>query len=143
MPKTKETQPKCPFNAQDLQKWRQLLVAKRAEVSEDRKLLIRDAMEAEDGHTAPTHQADRGSDVDFQEFSLSMAVNEEEMLWQIDRAIRKIDLKRPIPFGLCEHTLQPIPKTRLKLIPWTPLSIDGANYMEEQGYTLQDMLIED
>jgi len=133
---------KSPFTAAELKKWRALLLAKRQEITDDIKDLVKDAMDAEDGHVAPTHQADRGSDVDFQEMSLSMVGNEEEILWQIDRAIRKIDTKEPLPFGLCEHTMQPIPKTRLNLLPWTPVSIDGASHIEENGLTLMDVLYE-
>jgi len=139
----KATKPKSPFTAAELKKWRQLLVQKRAEITNDIKDLVSGAMDVEDGHIAPTHQADRGSDVDFQEMSLSLVGNEEEILWQIDRALRKIDVGEPLPFGLCEHTGEPIPKTRLRLLPWTPISIAGANYMEENNFTLQDVILDD
>jgi RNA polymerase-binding transcription factor DksA len=133
---------KSPFPAAEVKKWRALLVQKRQEITEDIRDLVKDAMDAEDGHVAPTHQADRGSDVDFQEMSLGMIGNEEEILWQIDRAIRKIDTGDPLPYGLCEHTQEPIPKTRLKLLPWTPISIDGANHMEQNNMTLYDIVMD-
>lgn len=139
----KATKPKSPFTAAELKKWRELLVQKRSEITTDIKDLVAGAMDVEDGHTAPTHQADRGSEVDFQEMSLSLVGNEEEILWQIERAVRKIDTGEPLPFGLCEHNQAAIPKTRLRLLPWTPISIEGANYMEENGYSLQDVVIED
>ena len=134
---------KSPFTAAEQKKWRKLLVEKRNEISNDIKDLVKDAMDAEDGHVAPTHQADRGSDVDFQEMSLSMVGNEEELLWMIDRAIRKIDTKEPLPFGLCEYTQAPIPKSRLNLLPWTPISIEGATHMEESGMTIYDIVLDD
>lgn len=132
-----------PFSSEELQKLRGNLLQRRAEITQDISDLIKDAMDCEDGHIAPTHQADRGSDVDFQEFSLEMVGNEEELLFQIDRALRKIDTGRPLPYGICEHTLQPIPKTRLKYLPWTPLSIEAANHMDENNLTLYDMLLDD
>ncbi|MDA3963865.1 MAG: hypothetical protein PF961_24000 [Planctomycetota bacterium] len=134
---------KSPFTAAEQKKWRAILIEKRREITADIKDLVKDAMDAEDGHVAPTHQADRGSDVDFQEMSLGMVGNEEEILWQIDRALRKIDTKEPLPYGLCEHTQEPIPKTRLSLLPWTPISIEGANHMEQEGMTLYDIVLED
>lgn len=134
---------KSPFTAAEQKKWRAILLAKRQEITDDIRDLVKDAMDAEDGHVAPTHQADRGSDVDFQEMSLSMVGNEEEILWQIDRALRKIDKGEPLPFGLCEHTQTPIPKSRLNLLPWTPISIEGANHMEETGQTLYDVVMDD
>jgi len=133
----------CPFPPDELAKWRELLVTRRIEITEDILGLEKDAMEAEDGHTTPQHSAERGSDADLQDTSLSLAGEEKALVWQIDRAIRKIDLGRPIPFGLCEHTREIIPKSRLQLIPWTPLSIEGATYMEENGLVVEDLLIDD
>lgn len=134
---------KCPFPADELVKWRQILMAKRHEVTDDIAGLVKDAMDAEDGHTTPNHIAERGSDADLQDLSLGVAGEEKDVVWQIDRALRKIDANRPIPFGLCEHTKEPIAKTRLQLIPWTPLSIEGATHMEKNSLMLEDLLIED
>ena len=134
---------KSPFAADEISKWRQVLLAKRHEVSDDIAGLVKDAMDAEDGHTTPNHIAERGSDADLQDLSLGVAGEEKDVVWQIDRALRKIDVLRPIPFGLCEYTKQPIPKTRLQLIPWTPLSIEGATHMESNNLMMEDLLIED
>ena len=134
---------KSPFGGEELKKWRELLVAKRSELSDDIAGLVKDAMEAEDGHTTPNHIAERGSDADLQDMSLAMVGDEETILNQIERAIRKIDKGSPIPYGLCEYTKEPIAKNRLQLLPWTPLSIEGAQYMEENHLTIEDILIED
>lgn len=134
---------KCPFPADELAKWRQILMAKRHEVTDDIAGLVKDAMDAEDGHTTPNHIAERGSDADLQDLSLGVAGEEKDVVWQIDRALRKIDANRPLPYGLCEHTKEPIPRTRLQLIPWTPLSIEGATHMEQNNLTMEDLLIED
>jgi DnaK suppressor protein len=131
-----------PFAKQELNEWRQLLLQHRAEISQDISHLEQGAMEAEDGHTTPNHIAERGSDAEMQDMSLGLAGEEQIVLWQIDRALRKIDSSSPVPFGLCEHTKQPIPKTRLQLIPWTPVSIEGMNYVEENGLTLEDVLVD-
>jgi RNA polymerase-binding transcription factor DksA len=131
---------KCPFSKDELGKWRQLLVARRGEISNDIAGLEKDAMEAEDGHTTPNHIAERGSDADLQDVSLGIAGEEKDIIWQIDRALRKIEKGSPIPFGLCEFTKEPISKNRLTLIPWTPLSIEGANHMEENNLVVEDLL---
>ena len=132
-----------PFDRRQLKEWRSQLISKRNEITHDINGLVKDAMEAEDGHTTPNHIAERGSDADLQEFSLAMAGEEKVELWLIDRALRKIDDVMPLPFGLCEYTRQGIQKSRLELLPWTPLSIEGAQYMEENRLTLEDMLIDD
>ncbi len=133
---------RSPFNADDLSKWRLLLITKRAALTNDIAQLEKDAMEAEDGHTTPQHSAERGSDADLQDVSLGLAGDEKEFLWQIDRAIRKIDTSEPIPFGLCEYTKSVIPRTRLELMPWTALSIEGAVHLEDNHLTLEDLLVE-
>jgi RNA polymerase-binding transcription factor DksA len=131
-----------PFGKQELGEWRQMLLQHRAEISQDISHLEQGAMEAEDGHTTPNHIAERGSDAEMQDMSLGLAGEEQIVLWQIDRALRKIDSATPAPFGLCEHTKQPIPKARLQLIPWTPVSIEGMNYVEENGLALEDVLVD-
>jgi RNA polymerase-binding transcription factor DksA len=131
-----------PFTADELREWRRTLLEHRSEISQDIQHLEQDAMEAEDGHTTPNHIAERGSDAEMQDISLGLAGEEQSVLWQIDRALRKIDSGVPLPFGLCEHSKQPIPKTRLQLIPWTPVSIEGMNYVEENGLVLEDVLVD-
>lgn len=132
----------CPFSREELTEWRRVLLSHRSEISQDIQHLERDAMEAEDGHTTPNHIAERGSDAEMQDMSLGLAGEEQAVLWQIDRALRKIDSGQPLAFGLCEHTRQPIPRTRLQLIPWTPVSIEGMNHVEEHGLALEDVLVD-
>jgi RNA polymerase-binding transcription factor DksA len=132
----------CPFPKAELAEWRRTLIEHRLEISQDIQHLEQGAMEAEDGHTTPNHLAERGSDAEMQDMSLGLAGEEQIVIWQIDRALRKIDNGGPVPFGLCEHTKQAIPKTRLQLIPWTPVSIEGMNYVEENGLALEDVLVD-
>ena len=134
---------KAPISGADLEKFHNILLTRRAEITQDIKDLLHDAIDTDTGKAAPTHQADNGSDLDLQEMSLEQVGNEETLLWQIERALRKIKTSSPLPYGLCEHTQKPIPKNRLNLLPWTPISIEGAEYMEQNGLTLQDMVIED
>lgn len=131
------------FPPDELSKWREQLLQRRAEIAGDIDALEKDAMEAEDGHTTPNHIAERGSDAELQDVSLNIAGDEKVLIWQIDRALRKIEHSSPLPFGVCEHTRQPISKNRLQLMPWTPLSIEGATYMEENGLTVEDLLLDD
>jgi|GEM_PF-932361 len=134
---------KSPFSPSELRTWRAILLQKRAELADDIVDLRKDAMEVEDGHTTPNHIAERGSDADLQDMSLGMADQEEAILYQLDHAIRKIATGRPIAYGICEHTGEPVALSRLELMPWTPLSIQGAEYMESNNLTIEDVLIED
>ncbi len=141
-PKPVKVNYKSPFSASELADWRKLLTSRRNEISSDIAGLEKDAMEAEDGHTTPNHIAERGSDADLQDVSLGIAGEEKDLIWQIDRALEKIVTGQPIPFGLCEYSKEPISKNRLQLIPWTPLSIEGATYLEENGLTVEDIMEE-
>ncbi len=136
----KTTKVKEVFSKADLKKWRSLLVAVRREKFEDIKDLMADVTDCEDGHTLPTHQADRGFDSELQEMSIGNLDNEEELLWMIDRAISKIETSIPYPFGLCEITKKPIPKNRLKLLPWNPFSVEGSQYCDDNGLLMQEVL---
>jgi len=133
---------KCPFGSSELSEWRSVLLQRRAEITNDIQGLYKDAIEAEDGHTTPNHIAERGSDADLQDMSLGMAGEEENILWQIDRALHKIETGTPLPFGVCEFNKQTIPRTRLQLIPWTPLSFEGAQHLEDSRLALEDLLVD-
>lgn len=50
-----------------------------------------------------------------------------ELLLEIDFALARIDNGN---YGVCEETEEPIEHERLKAIPWTRLSIEGAEIRE-------------
>jgi RNA polymerase-binding transcription factor DksA len=133
----------CPFTPAELKEWRDILLKARAQYSDDIQGLQHDAMDSEGGHTTPIHSAERGSDADAQDVALNIAGDEKNTLWLIDRALRKIDEGKPIAFGVCEHTRQAISRNRLQLMPWTPLSIEGAQYCEDAGVAPDEVLIDD
>jgi DnaK suppressor protein len=64
--------------------------------------------------------ADLGTDNFDQEFTLGLIENEEEEVRLINEAITKID---DGTYGLCESCSQPIPKSRLKALPFAKLCI--------------------
>jgi len=49
-------------------------------------------------------------------------------LYEIEIALAKIDNGQ---FGVCEETLEPIEESRLLAIPWTRLSVEGAEIRED------------
>ncbi len=52
-----------------------------------------------------------------------------KQLFEIESALSRID---DGTYGLCEETDEPIEEARLKAIPWTRLSIEGAEIRESQ-----------
>ena len=80
----------------------------------------------------------RGDEIDMT--SSIMAENEllasqsriRHQLMEIEFALARIDAGQ---FGMCEETEEPIELDRLKAIPWTRLSIEGAEIRESSGKT--------
>ena len=50
-----------------------------------------------------------------------------QQLFEIENALRRIDTGT---YGICEETEEPIERDRLLAIPWTRLSIEGAEIRE-------------
>ncbi len=76
----------------------------------------------------PIHMADIGSDNYEQEFTLSTMESEQETLDAIESALERIEDRT---YGKCEDCEKPIPKTRLKAIPYTTLCIKCASKREQ------------
>jgi RNA polymerase-binding protein DksA len=61
------------------------------------------------------HMADAGSDTFEMEFSMEQIENKENILYEIDEALKKIDQKT---FGICDLCSKKISKVRLQTIPF-------------------------
>jgi len=80
-----------------------------------------------------SQQEFRGDEIDLS--SSIMAENEvllaqnriRHQLMEIEFALSRIDSGQ---FGMCEETDEPIEEERLRAIPWTRLSIEGAELRE-------------
>jgi len=66
------------------------------------------------------HMADAGTDTFDREFALNLASNQQEFLYQIDEALKRIEDKS---FGVCETCEKDIPLKRLKALPFAKLCI--------------------
>ena len=60
------------------------------------------------------HMADVATDMYDREFTLGLASNDRELLYQVNEALDRIEDGN---FGLCAACKKPIPATRLKAIP--------------------------
>jgi len=66
------------------------------------------------------HMADVATDTYDREFSLGLASNDRELLYELDDAMKRIDEGI---FGVCEGCKSVISKTRLKVIPYARFCI--------------------
>ncbi len=118
---------------EELQRFRKLLLAKRALISGDVSTLQREALRQGRGDSGtssmPIHMADLGSDNFEQEFALGLIENEEITLREIDIALAAID---DGTYGICSACSKKIPVARLKAKPQAKLCID-CRRLEEKG----------
>ena len=73
------------------------------------------------------HMADQGTDNFDREFALSLVSNEQEVLYEIEEALQRIDQGN---FGICEMTGVPIELERLKVLPYARYCIAAQQEME-------------
>lgn len=66
------------------------------------------------------HMADAGTDTFDREFALNLASNQQEFLYEIDEALKRIEDKT---FGVCESCEKDIPLKRLKALPFAKFCI--------------------
>lgn len=66
------------------------------------------------------HMADVATDTYDREFSLGLASNERQLIYELDDALKKIEEGK---YGICEECKGLIPKTRLKALPYARLCL--------------------
>jgi DnaK suppressor protein len=66
------------------------------------------------------HMADQGTDNFDREFSLNLVSSEQDVLYEIDDAMRRIDMGT---YGVCEGCNKAIEKARLMALPFAKLCI--------------------
>lgn len=106
----------------ELKEFRVLLTSLKQRLKGDVDRLGNDALHADSGElsTMPIHMADVGSDTFEQDMTLGRLESESEDLGQIEAALGRIEKGS---YGLCENCEQPIPKGRLRAIPYARLCI--------------------
>lgn len=74
------------------------------------------------------HMADAGTDAFDRDFALSLVSSEQEALFEIEEAIKRIKNGN---YGNCELTGKPINKDRLLAVPFARYSVEGQAEMEK------------
>jgi RNA polymerase-binding transcription factor DksA len=83
------------------------------------------------------HMADSGTDNFDRDFALSLLSSDQDAIYEIDEALRRMERKS---YGVCELTGKPIPKTRLEAIPWTRFTVQAQAQLEREGAMRQRRL---
>jgi len=123
---------KTRLTPQELEEFRQMLLAKRGQLVGDVAHLedeaIRSNQHGGSGSSAmPIHMADIGSDTWEQELTLGLIENERGLLREIDEALERI---KDGTYGVCVATGKAITKARLRAKPWAKYCIEYARKRE-------------
>jgi len=123
---------KSPFGKRDLDKFRTMLLRKRAELVGDVNTMETQALRGQSGSLSnlPQHMAEQGSEAYDQSLSLDLAAADRKLIREIDDALNRIAAGT---FGLCERTGKPIKLERLEELPWARYSIEAARELERQS----------
>lgn len=118
-----------------VQKQRQRLLDLRDElvdaVSGMARDTIRNAPEGSEASGSGQHQGDAGSDAYDRDFALSVLAKEQDALYEIEQALRRIQLGS---YGICEMSGRKIPQARLEAIPFARLTVEcQAQWEKEYG----------
>ena len=76
------------------------------------------------------HQADAGSDAYDRDFALNLLSQEQDALYEIDEALKRIELGT---YGTCEMSNKPINHERLEAIPFTRYTVECQSQLEKQN----------
>jgi RNA polymerase-binding protein DksA len=125
----------------ELQKFKELLLAKRNELLGNVNSMEIEALRRENGDLSklPIHMADLGTDNYDQEFTLGLMDSERKLMKVIDEALDRIENGT---YGICEGTGKPIPKARLEAIPWARYCVEYAWSLEKGLVREKDSFIE-
>ncbi|MBX3386653.1 MAG: TraR/DksA family transcriptional regulator [Phycisphaeraceae bacterium] len=121
--------PKARLPKKELERYRDILLRKRAELLGDITGMEREALNSGSGSLSslPQHMAEQGSDTYDQHLSLDLAAVDRELIKEIDEALSRIDSGI---YGVCLKTGKRINADRLNEIPWARYSIQAAREME-------------
>ena len=119
---------------EQLKQFRELLLEERAKVAGEIKSIAKDASknprDASGDLSAYTiHMADMSADTYERELAMNIASTEQEVLYQIDEALKRLD---DGTFGICLQCSKPITLSRLKAVPYGALCISCQRAKEQQ-----------
>lgn len=92
---------------------------------------IRNAPEGSEASGSGQHQGDAGSDAYDRDFALSVLAKEQDALYEIEQALRRIQAGT---YGICEISHKKIPQARLEAIPFARLTVEcQAQWEKDYG----------
>ncbi|MBN1913234.1 MAG: TraR/DksA C4-type zinc finger protein [Candidatus Omnitrophica bacterium] len=126
---------KKKFTKAELADFKKLIFKRKDEITEGIKHISEDTLKKSQKDAAGDisgytyHMADVATDTYDREFSLGIASNERQFLYELDDALKKIDEGT---FGICEDCKHLISKTRLKAVVYARYCIKCQQKKEKR-----------
>jgi len=114
----------------EIKEFKAMLLAKRSEILGNVASMEDETLRREnsDLSSMPIHMADIGTDNYEIENTLGLMDSEMRLVKEIDGALDRIENGT---YAICEGTGKPIPKARLKAIPWAKYCVEYAGILEK------------
>lgn len=125
--KKKKVDPFTHGQREKLLQLRDAMVDSMAGVAQD---TLRSRAEGSEASAFGMHQADAGSDAYDRDFALSLLSQEQDALYEIDQALKRIELGT---YGVCEMSGKPIGHPRLEAIPFARFTVECQSQLEKQN----------
>jgi DnaK suppressor protein len=91
---------------------------------------LRSRAEGSEASAFGMHQADAGSDAYDRDFALSLLSQEQDSLYEIDEALKRIEIGT---YGICEMSGKAIPHARLEALPFTRYTVECQAELEKRN----------
>jgi DnaK suppressor protein len=91
---------------------------------------LRSRAEGSEASAFGMHQADAGSDAYDRDFALSLLSQEQDSLYEIDEALKRIENGN---YGVCEMSGKAIPHARLEALPFTRYTVECQAELEKRN----------
>jgi DnaK suppressor protein len=91
---------------------------------------LRSRAENNEASAVGQHQADAGSDAYEKDFALSLLSQEQDALYEIEEALKRIEVGT---YGVCEMSNKAIPHARLEAIPFARFTVECQQQLEKEN----------
>ena len=126
---------KKKFNKKELTEFKKIILKVKDKMVDDIKHISEDTLKKSQkdasgdisGYTY--HMADVATDTYDREFSVGLASNERQMLYELSDALKKIE---DGSYGVCEEYKSLIAKNRLKAVPYARLCVKCQEKKEKR-----------
>jgi len=127
---TNEKTNKSGLTPEEIKEFKALLLAKLDEILDNVICMEEESLRKPrtDLSNLPFHMADAGTDTYELENTLGLMDSERKLLKEIEDALGRIENGT---YGICEGSNEPIPKERLRAIPWARYCVAFASLLEK------------